>query len=958
MRAEFVGREPELAMLSACLAETLSGEPRVVLCRGEAGIGKTRLAEELLTRARVQGALGVWGAADESVGLPPYWPWSQAFRAIAHTLDLRAIAEQHGLTAELARVAPDAFGGAEARETSAGLVDDRVRQFDAVAQMLRWICQQVPLVVILEDVHWADEPSVLLLGHVVRGLTDERLLIMVNARDLEHSSGERLSRLLRQPTARLLELGGLSEPDVRQHLSNVLGRPVGNAEVARACARTGGNPFLVQEAGRAQAAASAGANVPPVTPTLRDAIAGRLERLSASSIRLVQSASVLGQEFSAALLASMLAIPPLQCLDALGEAQRAALVEPGSTGDEFRFVHALVRDAIEAGLSRAELVHLHRLAAEALTRQNPNPTGLHLFDLAHHWAEAALEGDAVTVASWSERAAREALRQLAYEVAARLFAQALRVGGTSLGEGNRCRLLLAQASALNLAGDLGGRLRSALEAAEIARRLRRSDLIADAALVMDATGSAGFDVVTRRLCQEALAGIGDHDPALRARTTARFAETFIYLADTETAENASRQALELAQACQDPLALAAALRARQVMCAGPRHLEERAQLAENMLALSHTTADPRMEFSARCWRIDAWFERGELGRIAAELDALDVCAQQLGGPVARFTVLHSRAALAQAQARFADAQRSIEEAFATLAGTEHTHRFYVRAAVLGFVGHHAGHDATILGATGHSDAPPSETITTAPLIGPIAHAHALAEAGQLQDAANIYRSVGPVAAWRPAPHVVLLVYALGMEVAKLLGEASDVAALRAALLPYRGHHVVSGIGALSYFGPVELWLGIGAAFLGFLDDALADLQEAENICRANGALGFQVESMCHLAEALVRRGRPDDLQRARLLLADAAPRASQLGMRPFTTMIDVLNEQLGTQDNLPLSEREREVARLVADGLTNRQIGERLIISERTAQNHVQHILTKLGLSNRSQIARMFATRK
>jgi DNA-binding CsgD family transcriptional regulator len=958
MRAQFVGREPELAMLAACLAESLSGQPRIVLCRGEAGIGKTRLAEELLTRARAEGALGVWGAADESVGLPPFWPWSRAFRAIGQALDLKRLASEHNLTTDLARVAPDVFAVAGEIESSAASTDDRVRQFDAVAQMLRLICQSIPVAIVLEDAHWADEPSLLLLAHIVRGLTDERLLLMVNARDLEHRRGERLSQLVRQPSARLLELHGLAESDVRQQLRNVLGRGIEEAELARMFAQTGGNPFLVQEAGRALASGYAHGDAPIVTPTLRDAIGSRLDHLSELSVHVIESASVLGQEFSAALLASMLDLPPLDALAAVDEAQRAALLEPGTRTDEFRFVHALVRDAIAAGLKRPDRVHLHALAAQAILRQYPNPVGRHLFDLAHHLAEAALEGDPAIAAGWSERAASEALSQLAYEEAARLFAQALRVGGTHLEEKHRCRLLLAEANALNLSGDLGGRMRCALDAAAIARALQRTDLLAEAALVMDATGLAGFDLVTRRLCQEALAGLDEHSTAMRARLTARFAESFIYLSDTDAAEQASRHALELAEACKDPLALAAALRARQVVCAGPDGLDMRMQMAESMLTLSQRNIDPRMEFSARCWRIDVWFERGDFGRIAAELDTLDRCASELGGPVARFTVLHTRAALAQAQARFADAQRLIDDAFAALTATDYAQRFYVRAAILGFVGHHLGQNAATLAATGMSDAPPSETIVNAPMIGPIAHAHALTEAGRLEEAANIYRSLGPVADWRPPPHVVLLVQALGIGIASALRETSDVATLRAGLLPYRGHHVVSGIGAMSYFGPVELWVGVAAAFLGLLDEAVVDLDQAEQICRANGAVGFQIESMCELATVLTRRGRPEDVHRARQLLGDTAPRAVQLGMRPIAARIELLKELLGSGARLPLTERELEVAQLVAEGLTNRQIGERLIISERTAQNHVQHILTKLGLANRSQIARMIATRK
>jgi DNA-binding NarL/FixJ family response regulator len=193
----------------------------------------------------------------------------------------------------------------------------------------------------------------------------------------------------------------------------------------------------------------------------------------------------------------------------------------------------------------------------------------------------------------------------------------------------------------------------------------------------------------------------------------------------------------------------------------------------------------------------------------------------------------------------------------------------------------------------------------------------------------------------------------GLTVAIALDRTQDIEFLAERFAPFRGRHVANGAGSGVYMGPVELQLGMAAAALGRLDAAVEDLQAAVSICEANGASGYRVQAAVELAAALVRRQAPGDRDRAGAALAQAAGEAERLGMTPFTTRIERLRVQLpaAAAARSPLSPRELEVARLVARGLTNKQIGETLYVSERTAENHVQHILVKLGFSNRSQIA-------
>jgi len=201
-------------------------------------------------------------------------------------------------------------------------------------------------------------------------------------------------------------------------------------------------------------------------------------------------------------------------------------------------------------------------------------------------------------------------------------------------------------------------------------------------------------------------------------------------------------------------------------------------------------------------------------------------------------------------------------------------------------------------------------------------------------------------------------WAHALPVAIGLGRTEDIEFLAERFEPFRGQHIANGAGTGVYMGPVELALGMAAAAVGRMDQAVTDLEAAASSCDGNGARGYAVQARVELAEALDRRQATGDPDRALAVLDGAAGEAERLGMTPFTRRIEQLRARrpaMAGADS-PLSPRELEVARLVARGLTNKQIGQALYVSERTAENDVQHILTKLGFDNRSQIAAWAST--
>lgn len=407
-RTELVGREAELTVLGEFLEAALGGEPRLVLCRGEPGIGKTRLAQEMASRATEKGVPAVWGRGVESDGAPPYWPWRQLLRAAAEVVDVGRLAEGDRLTADLNLLAPDVFPTTDQR-VDTGSSEDRFRQFDAVGRLLRGVAARTPLVVVLDDVHWADQPSLLLLQHVARTLTDERVLFLVNYRDTERTHSAIVTDLLREPVTREMHLAGLPAPAVAKQLASAVGTEVSDHEAEEVRALTRGNPFFVGEMARVLGDRRAGVRSSLVTTSVREAIGARLHRLSPECVRLLQAASIVGREVPVALVAAVAGVPVARCLGPFDEAVAAGFLEVGPAPAEHQFTHALVRDAIEAGLPTSERVRLHRSAAEAIEQVYGGRLESHLFDLARHWAVAAVAGDAATAAAWARRAAEEAM---------------------------------------------------------------------------------------------------------------------------------------------------------------------------------------------------------------------------------------------------------------------------------------------------------------------------------------------------------------------------------------------------------------------------------------------------------------------------------------------------------------------------------------------------------------------
>lgn len=906
------------------MSDALGGSPRFVMVGGEAGIGKTALVTTLAQAAEDQDITVHWGRTTEAADAPPFRPWRQVLRAL-------------GVVALL-----DPGDGVDATV-------DRFRRFDLIAEELADQARRHGgLVVVFEDVHRADVATLQLVIHVAEWTVSAPLCLVLTHRDRsEERTSEldtTLSTLRRIPGGRRLQLDGLPEEDIVELLGDGLSGDVVDHLVATAA----GNPLAATELAR-HVRAGGDPRRPPGTIT--DGVRARLARCSEPCASLLRTAAVIGRDFSAGLAATALGWPARACLDALDEAVTYGFVEAAGEPGSFRFTHILVRDGVEATLGTAALAQAHLDVARATEAYEGTSDDV-VADLARHWRRAAVLGHRDVAAAWCERAAIVADRRMAWDDAARSYDHAIDLSGADADPIDRHRLLLGSAAARLNCDDVGEAVERCCQAAAAVRDLGRSDLLAEAALLVEGRGGPPLARL-RDLVVEALAG-DDLDDSTRARLLGQLTVCAFYL-DPGRMEDLSAASLTLAESCGDAAALVAAARARQMAMSGPEQASERLHLASVIGDAGRRLGRASVTQWETIWRIDALIELGRLPEAIAELHELRRRVDAAPLPVSRWHLARVEALVAQATGRFDDALAWGERCCDQFGQLEDP--VGGRAMLAGFrvaVAMHTGFDESLVSAW--DELPLSEAPTflgDLPTLGPLV---TLVGAGHFDRARTLYDRLAPVPAWTPPRFLWLHQFAMRLWAAAALGRTDDVDLIVTELSNHRGTHIGAGAGGLTYTGPVELWTGIGSLALGRLDDAVADLDHASRTCTRIGAPAFAVQAGVELVCALEARRGTGDRERAATVLTKARDAATRLGMRPWSARADELRSTPLVRTG-PLSARELQVAELVARGLTNRAIAEQLYLSERTAQNHVQHILTKLDLSNRAQITAWYLSR-
>ncbi|MGD9530430.1 MAG: AAA family ATPase, partial [Pseudonocardia sp.] len=823
----------------------LAGSGRLLLLAGEAGIGKTALLHELARAVPVARVL--WGTCWAGGGAPAYWPWTQVLRGLGDPDD------PDGPDGTAARLLGSGPAGPEAAGTGAEAADARFRLFDAVARRLLASGEPEPLVVVLDDLQWADEPSLRLLEFVARQLATIRVLVLGAYRDDEAGPAVRALAGVGQ----VLPLGGLSAADVAALMVDVAGpaaAPPDPRLAERVRRGSAGNPFLVRELTRLLLAQGGwdgidGAAHLPVPDTVRDTLERRIARLSQPCASVLAVAALDGPVVRTALVDEV-AAPAGGCAALLDEAVRARVLQADAEG-RHRFVHDLFREVLVAGLPAARRRELHAVLGRALQHRRDAGGDVGAAELAAHFLAAGCAEVADDAVSYAVAAAHEATARLGHEEACRHLTRAMDALDLldQPDPRRRTALLLELAAARDRSGDTGGAREAFRTAADLARRGADPAGLAGAAIGLQGLGSRSGTSRSEavELLREAAAALpAGADPALRARVLAGLARALrhgSYGPPAVPAQAAAEEAVALAREVGDPRGLADALLALHDARWRPGSARQRLAVLDQMHEAAQRAGDRDLVALAGQLRATALLELGDPAA-PGELAGYAVRADELGHARGRWFALTRRATLALVAGRIDEAvelaRRGLELGRA-IGQPDAAGAFGTLNASLGLLGHRPEG----LG-LGSFEADPLQ-----PLV-PLLHAWVLACTGRSDEAAAVF--AGFATDLVPDKQDLEMLAILAATASAVGSPAQREQAYRR-LAPHAGTHVVVG-GCAAYSGAVDHHLGRLAAALGRPTHAADHLRAAVAMHERLGAPAWAALSRDAL-EAVTGAG-PDE----------------------------------------------------------------------------------------------------
>jgi DNA-binding SARP family transcriptional activator/tetratricopeptide (TPR) repeat protein len=862
---QLIARQPELAVLKQLfLAVGSAGEPRLALIQGEAGIGKTRLVAELAVELATQGALVLAGRCDEEP-LASYQPFREAFRA-AGTQPLVAALQSIDPAdrQELARLDPSLA-------PSRSMVGDGnlFQLFEAVAALLGALAHAAPILLVIEDLHWADRSTQRLLAHIVSHPTCGGVLIAATARPDGVAPGA--SALLRRPErVEHLHLSGLKPTEIEALISALLDDEP-EADVTSAVHRaSGGNPLYareivrhVRDSGRVSLT-----RVLSVPPELETIILRRAERLGPETAQVLTAAAVLGQVFSLDVLGATTGQDADSVLDALAPAVTAGLLTE-TAPDQFAFSHAVVRDALNRSMLASRRNRLHARAAAHLESVAPD----RLAKAVEHLREAGDLVEPAHLVSVLTRAAEQAFQAVAYDEAAELFALAVEAGPVAgLYTKELARLQLRQGIAREATGDPQGKEAIRL-AALYASEVGEPELFAEGALAFARMPLmvTNADPATVALLEKALDELGSLELPVRARIGSRLAYELFWEVGDRRAKLAS-ESLQLARRIGDPGTLAAVLADRRYD-AGWIDLEQWLAESRDILRLATVAGDRELTWHGGYCCVNSLTLLGQFDQALVELALLTETAAELRRPRMQWWTKSAAASLRITRGEFVVGERLAYEACAFGEGAGDADATATLLAQVYTLAWLRGLLAEVVDVIGdYAEQNPLN------IIAHVAHAHALAHCGRHAEAAaalkqftkNGFEGLPVNINWYA--NVALLA-----ETAFVLEDGKIAAALLPLIAPH--HKLTIDLGASSAFmGPMARYLGQILAATNQLDLAVDSLQEAVERADESGSGPWATLARNDLVTVLRQRNSTGDMNRADDVEAIALATAARLGM--------------------------------------------------------------------------------
>ena len=897
----FVGRETELTLLRSAVEDVLAGRGQVILLAGEAGIGKTRTAQELAGHARSRDMQVLWGRGYEGGGAPAYWPWEQALRTYVRERSPQELLDEMGPgAADLAQVS------SAVRERLPDLPapprvapeQERFRFLDSATTFFRNACRKQPMMLIVDDLHWVDPSSLLLLQFLARELADAPLLVLATYRDDEVERGNPLSKtiaeLARAGTSRRIPLTGLSTAEVRDYVAQIARREPDAAVVEMLWRQTEGNPLFLGEFVRLLAAedrltaAAEGRGGGIALPTaVREVIGRRLERLSAECNQVLRVGAVVGRHFGLELLERVTQRTRAQIVELLDEALVArVVVETPDTVGRYAFAHALVRETLYGELKGAQRLRLHQQVGEALESIHAAQRESVFGELAHHFGEAAPIGNVAKAIDYARRAAELASAKFAHEDAAGHYERALQLAmlEDTFDQHERGEMLLALAGARRHAGQIAELRAPILKAAGVARQLGDWDLLARVALGEEGGRPAGGQVdeeLFSPLLEEARCALGSDDSPLRARVLAQLAMWQLRPEARERRLAMSREAIAIARRLNDSSTLARVLHAACSALYEPGNLEERLALTAETMSLADRIGDKSLAVNARFMRIWSLLEQGDIAPVDREIEASARLAEEVREPGKLLSATQLRAMRAELTGRFDEAEAHAQRSLAIaqrMQGEPYQAAMQIFAALMFDLRRQQGRLAEV-------EAPVAEYAE--PDAVPAWRAALALVYSELGRAAEARREVERLARHDftdlPFDWLWLSTLSLIVDVAEIRDDTRLMELLYRLLEPYAGRAIVVGDGSAVCLGSASRSLGVLAGAMRRWEIACEHFDDAVAMHTGMGARPWLARTQLNYATMLVERREPGDPARALGLLNAAIDTARELGMR---TLLD------------------------------------------------------------------------
>ncbi|CAN5542530.1 hypothetical protein BH20ACT2_BH20ACT2_05330 [soil metagenome] len=657
---DLVGRDRLLTRLAGLVDRAAGGERQTVLISGEAGIGKTALLRAAAADADARGARVGWGTCIDIDGAPGYWPWTQLLNGMVRAVRVSRARKLAGDdTALLATIAP-AFG-----DSSPGEESDRTRLllWDATARWLDALGEEAPVVVVLDDLQWADESSLALLDFVSRAPQRAQVCVIGAYRhdELSPATRQRIDAIVGR--AEHLPVAGLDAAAVTALVERVGGGRVDRERAETIHQRSGGHPLFVRELAMLPHRPD---SVDDIPSAVREAIERRTARLPRSTLTVLEAIALIGVELLTDVVAGALDLSTVDVERSARAAIDAGILAPGR--DRPRFAHDLVREATLARIDLAQRVQLHSRIGAALEDRMARAGDVAPAELARHFTNAVARDGPERACRWSLEAAAADRAILAFAEAAghlRRLRSAVADAGVALDDRRMTDVLVAEADALARAGstvDARGLLRMACDVADRSADAARIAHVALATSRLGARFAARRDEIVDDL-ERALTLIGGADPELEALVAATLARELQHsvVDDRPRAGPLSERALDLGRRAGSPTTLAICLLARHDVLWTPGRGAERAEVAREIVAVAQRSGDDEHEAEGQLLLANALLEQGS-GAFAAPLESCLAILDRLGQPRHHYTAETRRACIALLRGDLGAAAERIESA--------------------------------------------------------------------------------------------------------------------------------------------------------------------------------------------------------------------------------------------------------------------------------------------------------